>query len=101
MNQWQMKGERTVVFISHQMEDVMHYSEEVIVLHQGRMKTQMASDTLFLHHPELLHENGLLLPEAIQLLHYVTQKTKKNKELETSRETELLLAVHGEHHLYD
>lgn len=99
MKQWQMKGERTVVFISHQMEDVMHYSEEVIVLHQGRMKTQMASDTLFLHHPELLHENGLLLPEAIQLLHYVKQKTNNHMELETASETAIFSAVHDALHV--
>src|SRR5699024_5075493 len=55
---WQNKGNRTVIFISHQMDDVMRYSDEVIVMSDGKVKVQMNTDELFLHHVDIIENSG-------------------------------------------
>ncbi|MGY0692737.1 energy-coupling factor ABC transporter ATP-binding protein [Virgibacillus sp. FSP13] len=90
---WQTQGERTVVFTSHQMEDVMRYSDEVIVMGKGEIKAQLDTDALFLHHAEIVENNGLLLPLSIQLLRYVEQKTGMNIHVEKASDEVVFTAI--------
>jgi energy-coupling factor transport system ATP-binding protein len=35
---WQQQDNRTIVFVSHQMDDVAEYSDEVLVFHKGQLR---------------------------------------------------------------
>lgn len=90
---WQQRKQRTVVFISHHMEDVAEYSDEVLVLHEGRLLGHKQACSLFLNHAELLQEAGLPLPEAIQLLHLIQELSGQQIEPTGCREQDILHSV--------
>lgn len=73
LKKWQQKGSRTVIFVSHHMEDVAEYSDEVMVFHEGQLVGHEAATTLFLEKSDLLLKAGLSLPEPVQFLHLMEQ----------------------------
>lgn len=70
---WQQSNERTVLFISHRMEDVAEYSDQVLVLKEGKLIGELEADALFLDRSELLQQAELELPESVQLLQLTEQ----------------------------
>ena len=101
---WQQQGERTVIFVSHQMEDVAEYSDEVLVLHEGRLMGHFETAILFLERTELFDELGLLLPEPIQLLKFVEELSGHRIGLNSCREADIFARLApilaGKEHLY-
>lgn len=74
---WQKKDKRTVILVTHQMDDVAEYADQVLILESGKVKWQTDPLTLFsMYHAEcqLL---GLDIPQALKLL------TKLNEKLDT------------------
>lgn len=90
---WQQEKRRTVLFISHHMEDVAEYSDEVLVLHEGRLLGHEQADSLFLNHSELLQQAGLPQPEAIQLLHLIQELSGQPIEPAGCREQDILHSI--------
>ncbi len=66
--EWQQKERRTVIFITHNMDDVLEYSDEVIVMHKGRLKYHSTPSFLFTNYADELNELDLDIPECIKLL---------------------------------
>ena len=55
-----------VVIVSHSMEDMARYAEEIVVLSEDRLLVSGSRDEVF-SHAELLIENGLDIPDAARL----------------------------------
>ncbi len=68
INQWRSKENRTVIMITHQMDDVAEFADDVIVINEGRLVLQTHPLTLFTTHRQEMESLGLALPKTIQLL---------------------------------
>ncbi|MDR9853993.1 ATP-binding cassette domain-containing protein [Paenibacillus sp. VCA1] len=89
LKRWQRQNDRTVIFISHQMEDVAEYSDEVMVFHAGRLMGHFDANVLFLEHSQWLEELGLPLPEPVQLLKLLKDMSGRKIETDGCREEEI------------
>lgn len=90
LKEWQKQGNRTVLFISHQMNDVAEYSDEVMVFHTGNLMEHCNASTLFLEKSDLLEEVGLSLPEPLQLLKLVEELSGQKIEVASCREQDII-----------
>ncbi|MNW27903.1 Energy-coupling factor transporter ATP-binding protein EcfA2 [compost metagenome] len=90
LQHWQRAEDRTVLFISHHIEDVAEYSDEVIVLHEGRHLGHLEADELFLSRSDLLDTAGLPLPEPVQLLRLIEELTRQRIPVSSCREQDIL-----------
>ncbi|OWA37950.1 cobalt transporter ATP-binding subunit [Saccharibacillus sp. O16] len=95
LKSWQHEGEgeRSILFISHQMEDVAEYSDEVLLLDAGRLRGQFSADEWFLRQNDRLEAAGLRLPEPIQLLRLTEELSGQKIESSSCREEDVLNAV--------
>lgn len=93
LKKWQQQENRTLIFVSHQMEDVAEYSDEVIVFHEGCLIGQLDTRTLFLEQSHLLEKLGMSLPESIQLLKLVEELSAEKINVSNCREQEIFEKV--------
>lgn len=93
LKDWQQKDNRTILSVSHQMNDVAEYSNEVLVLHEGHLLGHFDVNTLFLEKSELLEEVGLSLPEPVQLLKLVEELSGQSIEVDSCREQDIFEKV--------
>ncbi|MNO88108.1 Energy-coupling factor transporter ATP-binding protein EcfA2 [compost metagenome] len=93
LKSWQQQDQRTILFVSHQMDDVAEYSDEVMVFHTGELKGHYDPRTLFLEKGELLVELGLSLPEPVQLLKLVEELSGQKIEIASCKEQDIFDAV--------
>ena len=93
LKKWQQQENRTIIFVSHQMEDVAEYSEEVIVFHEGSLMGQFDTCNLFLKQSHLLEKIGLSLPESIQFLKLVEELSGEKIKVTSCREQEIFEKV--------
>ncbi|WP_339801282.1 ATP-binding cassette domain-containing protein [Paenibacillus sp. FSL R5-0744] len=90
---WQQQNQRTILFVSHQMEDVAEYSDEVLVFHKGQLEGHFDPRTLFMEKEELLVELGLSMPEPVQLLKLVEELSGQKIEVASCKEQDIFDAV--------
>ncbi|NQX47842.1 ATP-binding cassette domain-containing protein [Paenibacillus tritici] len=90
---WQREKRRTVLFISHQIEDVAEYSDEVMIFTQGRLLAHLEVNELFLRQSKLLEQAGLPLPEPVQLLRWMEAASGRSLEPASCREEDILRLV--------
>ncbi|WP_238652025.1 ATP-binding cassette domain-containing protein [Paenibacillus piscarius] len=95
LRSWQKENGRTVLFISHQLEDVAEYSDEVILLNEGNILGHYEVNELFLKHPE---QAGLPLPEPVQLLRLVERLSGQSLEPASCREADIMERVRAVWH---
>jgi len=93
LHQWQQQENRTVILVSHHLDDVAQYSDEVLLLHQGRLIGQYDPVTLFIEQSHLLEQSGLVLPESIQLLKLIEQCSGQKIEIDSCREHDILAKI--------
>ncbi|WP_342440223.1 ATP-binding cassette domain-containing protein [Paenibacillus sp. FSL L8-0436] len=93
LSKWQQQGNRTVLFVSHQMNDVAEYSDEVMVFHEGQLMGHYETGTLFLDQAEWLEQLGLSLPEPVQLLKIVEEMSGEIIEVASCREQDIFAKV--------
>ena len=60
LKKWQQQENRTIIFVSHQMDDVAEYSDEVMVFHAGHLMGHFDTSTLFLEQAQLLEKLGIV-----------------------------------------
>lgn len=94
---WQRGGlhgeRRTVLFISHRIEDVAEYSDRVALLHEGHLLAHETADDLFLQRNDLLIQSGMPLPEAIELLRLTEHLSGRTLSPSSCREADVLEQV--------
>ncbi|GGG00020.1 energy-coupling factor transporter ATP-binding protein EcfA2 [Paenibacillus albidus] len=90
---WQGEKNRTVLFISHQLEDVAEYSDEVMIFKKGRLLVHLDVNELFLKHIAFMEQAGLPLPEPIQLLRLIEAISGRILEPASCREEDIMQLV--------
>ncbi|AUJ24126.1 energy-coupling factor transporter ATPase [Virgibacillus dokdonensis] len=90
VDQWKMRENTTVILITHQMNDVAEYSDEVIVMNQGVILYQTDPLTLFNNYEKELNEVGLELPDYMKLLHGINKKVDRKIEIQSIKEKDVM-----------
>ncbi|QQZ61278.1 ATP-binding cassette domain-containing protein [Paenibacillus sonchi] len=90
---WQRENNRTVLFISHQLEDVAEYSDEVMIFKEGCLLVHLDANELFLKRTALMEQAGLPLPEPIQLLRIIEALSGRILEPVSCREEDIMQQV--------
>lgn len=93
LKSWQQQNQRTLLFVSHQMDDVAEYSDEVMVFHKGQLKGHFDTKSLFLEKEQLLAELGLSMPEPVQLLKLVEELSGQKIVVASCKERDIFDAV--------
>lgn len=65
---WQEQGNKTILMITHSMDDLAEYADQVVVFHQGSPVIQATPFQLFQRTPEELKQLGLTYPAAVAFL---------------------------------
>ncbi|MOA44322.1 Energy-coupling factor transporter ATP-binding protein EcfA2 [compost metagenome] len=93
LKNWQQQENRTLIFVSHQMEDVAEYSDEVMVFHEGYLRGHFETSSLFLEQAQLLEDIGLSLPQHVQLLKLIEELTGSRIEVASCREEDIFTKI--------
>jgi len=93
LKEWQQQDNRTILNVSHQMNDVAEYSDEVIAFHEGHLMEHCDTSTLFLEQGQWLAKLGMSLPEPVQLLKLVEELSGQNIEVASCRERDIFEKV--------
>lgn len=93
LKKWQLETNHTVLFVTHQMQDVAEYADEVIVLHEGEIKAHLTTNQLFLQQAHIVTSAGLKMPDQIQLLKVVEQLLGKKIAVANCMEHTIFNAV--------
>lgn len=68
MKNWQKEKGRSIVFITHQMDDVCELADDVIVMSEGQAVLQTDPLSLFTDHRATVEELGLGVPKSIEYI---------------------------------
>lgn len=95
VHDWQKAGggQRTVIVVTHQMNEVAEYSQEVLVMNEGEMIFQKNPIALFLEHGHELQAFGLDVPDTVKLLQLIEKRYEKRIEVESLQEEVVLQKV--------
>lgn len=93
LRDWQRREERTVLYISHRLEDVCEYSDRVLLLSEGNLTADTTADELFLRSRERLKQAGLALPEALELLETTERLSGESLHPISCREADVLKRI--------
>lgn len=93
IKEWQKAGQKTVIHVTHQMEEVAQFAEHVIVLHEGRVAFCGTPLSLFLEKGEELAGWGLELPLSFQLLRQLNAKLAEPIHPSSPAKQDVLAAI--------
>lgn len=78
---WQAQDKnRSYIFISHDMNDVLEYADEIIVMHEGKLLYHMEVSEFFQNNLDILEEISLELPESIKFLNKLNNKLEQKNQ---------------------
>ncbi|KOO51480.1 ATP-binding cassette domain-containing protein [Viridibacillus arvi] len=86
-------GHRTVIFVTHEMNEVAEYSDEVLVMNNGEIAFLDSPLSLFLNHDYELKEFGLDTPDTVKLLQLIEQRFGDYIKVESLQEEVVLREV--------
>ncbi|MGJ9384523.1 energy-coupling factor transporter ATPase [Salipaludibacillus sp. CF4.18] len=81
---YKAKEKRSIVLVTHQMEDAAQFSDQVIVMSSGKVLEIGTPEKIF-SQVEKLKKNGLSVPESVKLLSAI--QSQSGIELETGKFT--------------
>jgi len=90
---WQKEEKKSFLFITHDMNDVLEYTEEVIVMDKGKLMYHTSPSELFEKYSNKLESLGLEPPECISFLNKLNQKLKKPIKISEDIKEESILKV--------
>ncbi|MBK3495190.1 energy-coupling factor transporter ATPase [Viridibacillus sp. YIM B01967] len=95
VHDWQKAGggQRTVIFVTHQMNEVAEYSDEVLVMNDGEIVFQENPIALFREHDHELKAFGLDIPDSVKLLKLFEHRFGKRIEVHSLQEEVVLEEV--------
>lgn len=91
--EWQRLENKTIILITHHMDDVAEYADEVLVLQDGKVRWQTSPLTLFTQYRQELEEIGLGIPKSVQLLEELNQKLDQPILLTTVKKQAILQQI--------
>lgn len=74
IKKWQKERGATVILISHSMEDMAMYADDIVVMKNGSVLTSGTVDEVFCH-AELIETSGLLIPQITTLANKLFEKS--------------------------
>jgi energy-coupling factor transport system ATP-binding protein len=89
IEEWQKEEQRTVIVITHQMDHVAEYADEVVVLAEGRVKWHTDPLHLFRTYRRELEEMGLGIPESMQLVEELNTKLANPIQLQSIKKKDI------------
>ncbi|WP_281884921.1 ATP-binding cassette domain-containing protein [Paenibacillus sp. YYML68] len=94
IQQWQQSSpERTVIWITHEMEHIAELCTDVMVLDGGTVRYQTTPLQLFTTHRQELEELGLALPPAVRLLEAIQTRLGLTLEVRSVRKADILATI--------
>lgn len=91
---WQKEKNGSFLFITHDMNDILEYSEELIVMDKGKLLYHTSPSILFEEYSDKLESLGLELPECIKFLNKLNHYLKEAIKIQgTIREENILKAI--------
>jgi len=91
---WQKENNSGFIFSSHDMNDVLNYAEEVIVMSEGKVLYHTKPSELFEKYSDFLESLGLILPKSIDFLNRLNKNLKNPLTFENEiREEDILKAI--------
>ncbi|MGY3839277.1 ATP-binding cassette domain-containing protein [Bacillus atrophaeus] len=87
---WRKTAQKTVILITHHMEDALAYSDEIIVMDKGKVLYQLPPDQLFLEHEDELIKMGLDIPDQVKLLNKLNRRLAVPIKVESLKEEHIL-----------
>ena len=91
---WQKEENKSFLFITHDMNDVLEYAEEVIVMDKGKLLYHTSPSELFEKYSDKLESLGLELPECISFLNKLNQKLEVHIKIDGDiKEESILLSI--------
>lgn len=90
---WQKEKNKSFLFITHDMNDVLEYAEEVIVMDKGKLLYHTSPSDLFEKYSDKLEDLGLELPKCISFLNKLNQKLKNPIKISGNIKEESILKV--------
>ena len=73
IRKWQREKGATVILISHSMEDMAMYADEIVVMKNGGVLLSGSVDEVFCH-PEIIETSGLLIPQITTMMNTLSCK---------------------------
>ncbi len=70
---YQRQRQSTVILVSHSMEDIARYADEIVVLHQAKLMLQGSTQEVF-RHADQLSACGLDIPQITHLMKYLKSR---------------------------
>lgn len=98
---YQRKRHSTVIIVSHSMEDIARYADEVVVLNHGELMAQGTRSEVF-SQEKMLAECGLDVPQITHLMHILRRRGMDVREdiftvSDAIQELRLFLSKGGKH----
>ena len=90
---WQKEEKKSFLFITHDMNDVLNYAEEVIVMSEGKVLYHTKPSELFEKYSDFLESLGLILPKSIDFLNRLNKNLKNPLKFENEIKEEDILKV--------
>lgn len=95
---WRKEKQRTLVIVTHDMDLLAEYAEDVIVFESGKVKLKTDPLTLFTYYRQEIESLGLKLPLALSLVEQLNAKLYTPITVESVKK-EAILAQLAEHFL--
>ncbi|EGL81984.1 ABC transporter related protein [Caldalkalibacillus thermarum TA2.A1] len=93
MVRWKQERGKTVILVTHQMDHVAEYADEVVVMEAGRVKWQTTPLALFTQYTEQLRQLGLEIPSLIELVQELNQRLKEPIPLTSTKKETILSTI--------
>jgi energy-coupling factor transport system ATP-binding protein len=93
IEEWQKEEQRTVIVITHQMDHVAEYADEVIVLAEGRVQWHTDPLKLFTTYRRELEDMGLGIPESMQLVEELNKKLASPIQLQSIKKKDIFRQI--------
>jgi energy-coupling factor transport system ATP-binding protein len=68
---------RTIVVVSHRLEEVLPYADEFVVMDEGQVKFHGPASKL-MNNPSLISESGMILPPSLRFIHDFSERFQVN-----------------------
>ncbi|WHX47072.1 ATP-binding cassette domain-containing protein [Paenibacillus woosongensis] len=95
---WRKEKQRTLVIVTHDMDLLAEYAEDVIVFESGKVKLKTDPLTLFTYYRQEIESLGLKLPLALSLVEQLNAKLYTPITVESVKK-EAILAQLADHFL--